>query len=97
MRLKNRSMVNGSNAKINENRYSSLRNSPSGRFLMHPNSKRVPDHPVNKLVQDKKQEDSKMINPSNSLTNIIQARNFISATEITDNTRNSFNQRSMSL
>ena len=100
-RLNNRSMINGVNARIKENRYSSLRNSPSGKFLIHPNS-RIPDHPAELLLQQKTIEAEAKLNPSFSLTNIVQARNFINATPILEDNeqptgQNTFNQRSMSL
>ena len=104
-RLNNRSMVNGVNARIKENRYSSLRNSPSGKFLIHPKS-RIPDHPAELLLQQKTVEAEAKLNPSFSLTNIVQARNFINATPIyeiseqlqgTPTGHHTFNQRSMSL
>ena len=66
----------GSNARILENRYSSLKNSPSGKFLIHPNS-RIPDtHPADLVEMKQKLNDLAnvkypMINPSYSLTNII--------------------------
>ena len=45
-RLSNRSMVMGSNAQILERRYSEMRNSPSGSYLVHPKSS-IPDgHPT---------------------------------------------------
>ena len=50
-RLTNRSMVHGSNALLLENKYSSLRNSPSGQYLAHPRASRVPDHPAEILSQ----------------------------------------------
>lgn len=97
-------MIIGSNARITENRYSSLRNSPSGKYLVHPRS-RIPDHPVDLIFQQKSQEAKANLHPSFSLTNIVQARNFINATPrqdenlITSGTagHHTFNQRSMSL
>ena len=80
-----------------ENRYSSLRNSPSGNFLVHPKS-RVPDHPAEIISQRRDMHETKTINPSFSLTNVVQARNFINATPVNmDPHQYTFNQRSMSL
>ena len=77
-RLNNRSMIHGSNALINENRFSKLRNSPSGQFLAHPKS-RNPDHPV-ELLKLKQDMEDRMINPSFSITNLVQAGAFIANT-----------------
>lgn len=52
-RLSNRSMLTGSNAKILENRFSSLRNSPSGNLIVHPKS-RIPDNHPTDLIELKK-------------------------------------------
>ena len=68
-------MIHGSNALINENRYSKLRNSPSGQFLSHPKS-RIPDHPV-ELLKMKQDMEERLINPSFSVSNYVQAGVFI--------------------
>ena len=80
-RLSNRSMVMGANAQILERRYSEMRNSPSGSYLIHPKSS-IPDgHPTDLLdmrrVMEKKRENESLLSPTHALGNVIQAKNFL--------------------
>ena len=72
-RFSNRSMVTGSNALILERRFSEMRNSPSGSYLVHPNS-RIPDgHPTDLLDLKRVLEDSRMTSATMRRKNSLSA------------------------
>ena len=106
-RLNYRSMLNGSNAKIKEGRFSAIKNSPSGKYLCHPGS-RFPDEMNRAPPIGESEPDSHVINASNSVANLVSASEFLPSTKASvtskqntagpaDESRNKFSKRSFSV
>ena len=100
-------MLNGSNAKITEGRFSAIRNSPSGKYLCHPGS-RFPDEMNRAPPLGESEPNGRVINLDNSVASLISAREFLPSTKASvgskqnangpvGETRNAFSKRSLSV